>query len=142
MEYLVGVVLALAVGLFATVAGFERDRALYPVVLIVIAVYYDLFAVMGGGAALGWEIGVSAAFILAAVIGFRTSLWIVVAALAAHGVLDLFHGQLIANAGVPHWWPMFCLSYDVATAAYLAWRIVFKKIDALSVVSRAGHYPR
>lgn len=81
MEYFVGVAVALGVGLFTTVAGLDRDRSLYPVILIVIASYYDLFAVMGGGAALGWETGVFAVFLGAAVIGFRTSLWVVVVAL-------------------------------------------------------------
>jgi hypothetical protein len=130
MEYLVGVALALGAGFFTSIVGFDRDRALYPVVLVVIASYYDLFAVMGGGAAIGWETGFFALFLLAAVIGFATTLWIVVAALAAHGVLDLVHGQLIANEGVPAWWPMFCASYDIAAAAYLAWRLLSKRIDA------------
>lgn len=37
MEYFVGVAVALAVGIFTTVAGLDRDRSLYPVILIVIA---------------------------------------------------------------------------------------------------------
>lgn len=130
MEYLVGVALALCVGLFTTVAGFDRDRSLYPVILVVVASYYDLFAVMGGGAALGWEIGASAAFILTAVAGSKTNLWVVVVALVGHGLLDWHHGRLIENAGVPDWWPMFCMSYDIAAGAYLAWRLHSKKIEA------------
>ena len=47
MEYLIGVILTLAVAAFAFVAGFDRERAFYPTVLIVIASYYALFAVMG-----------------------------------------------------------------------------------------------
>ena len=35
-------------GLFATNADPDRDRAFYPVVVIVIASYYVLFAVMSG----------------------------------------------------------------------------------------------
>lgn len=135
MEYLVGVVLALAAGVFTTVSGLDRDRALYPAILVVVASYYDLFAVMGGGAALGLETGVFAAFLLAAVIGFRTTLWIVVLALVGHGLLDLFHGRLIANAGVPAWWPMFCLSYDAAAGGYLAWRLLAKKVQASDPLS-------
>jgi hypothetical protein len=130
MEYIVGVALALGAGLFTTVAGLDRDRALYPAILIVVASYYDLFAAMGDSAALVREISVTAAFLIVAIVGFRTTLWLVVIALAGHGVLDLFHGQLVANAGVPTWWPMFCLSYDVAAAAYLAWRLLSKKVDA------------
>jgi len=61
----------------------------------------------------------------AAVIGFRTSLWIIVAGLFGHGLFDAVHGHLIANPGVPAWWPAFCAGYDVLAAACLAlqlWR--------------------
>ncbi len=130
MEYFVGVGMALGAGLLTTITGFDRDRALYPAILIVIASYYDLFAVMGGGEALVWETGAIAVFLAAAVIGFRTSLWVVVVALVGHGLFDWYHDQWIENAGVPAWWPMWCLSYDVAAGAYLAWRLLSGKIDA------------
>jgi hypothetical protein len=122
VAYLVGAALALAVGAFATLVGLERDRAFYPTVLVVIALYYALFAVMGGSMyALALEsIGI-AAFVVAAAVGFKRSLWVVVAALAAHGAYDFVHGQLFTNPGVPQWWPAFCLAFDVVAAAYLAW---------------------
>jgi hypothetical protein len=44
-------------------------------------------------------------------------------ALAGHGVFDAVHGYVIENAGVPAWWPAWCLSYDVGAAAILAWLI-------------------
>ena len=44
MPYVVGIVLSLGVALFARRVGFDRDRAFYPTVLIVIASYYVLFA--------------------------------------------------------------------------------------------------
>ena len=62
-------------------------------------------------------------FVAAASLGFRGSLWLVVAAIAAHGVLDFFHARLVSNPGMPEWWPAFCLTYDVAAAGYLAWRL-------------------
>jgi hypothetical protein len=55
------------------------------------------------------------------VAGFKSSAWIVVVALAGHGVFDAFHGYVIENAGVPPWWPAWCLAYDVGAAAGLAW---------------------
>jgi len=119
---LVGALLAFSVGLLATGVGLDRDRAFYPVVTIVIASYYALFAVMGASThALVLESLVGAVFIVAAVAGFKWSLWVVVVALAAHGVFDLTHGAAISNPGVPAWWPEFCLTYDVTAAAYLAW---------------------
>ncbi len=48
MAILVGAVLAIGVGLSTAATGMDRDRALYPVMLLVIASYYALFAVMGG----------------------------------------------------------------------------------------------
>ncbi|MBL8189679.1 MAG: hypothetical protein JNK38_16830, partial [Acidobacteria bacterium] len=48
MEYAIGIVAATAVGLFATAIGFDKERSFYPVVLIVIAALYLLFAAMAG----------------------------------------------------------------------------------------------
>jgi hypothetical protein len=120
--YVIGVALALLVSVFARLAGFDRDRAFYPVVLAVIASYYVLFAVMGGSVhALLVEVLVMTAFVVAAVVGFKFSLWVVVSALAAHGVFDFFHARVVANPGVPPWWPAFCLAYDITAAGFLAW---------------------
>jgi hypothetical protein len=122
VEFVIGVVLAVSVGLLATFSGLDRDRAFYPTVMIVIASYYALFAVMAGSAqVLAIESIAIVAFLGASIAGFKRSLWLVVAALAAHGVFDLVHGRLIENPGVPPWWPHFCLAYDVVAAAYLAW---------------------
>jgi len=122
MNYLVGAGLALGVGAFAALTGLDRDRAFYATVLIVVASYYDLFAVMAGSAsALVAESVVLAVFAGLAVIGFRNSPWLVALGLAAHGLFDFFRGGLIANPGVPPWWPGFCLSYDLVAAAWLAW---------------------
>lgn len=124
-EYVVGIVLALGVAAFARLTGLDgdRDRAFYPAMTVVIASYYVLFAVMGGSAqALLVDAIAMAAFVVVAVMGFRSTLWLVVMALAAHGVFDLFHDGLITNAGVPEWWPAFCAAFDVSAAGALAWR--------------------
>lgn len=133
MPSLVGVALALAVGLLATGFGLDRDRGFYPTVMIVIASYYALFAVMGASTpALVLESLAGAAFLAAAILGFRWSLWLVVGALAAHGVFDLVHGEFIFNPGVPGWWPHFCLTFDVTAAVYLAWLLRSGHIRAAS----------
>jgi hypothetical protein len=118
----IGALLAILVGLMATGVGLDRDRAFYPVVTMVVASYYVLFAVMGASTrALLLESLVCAGFLVAAVAGFRSSLWVVVVALAGHGIFDFSHADVVSNPGVPRWWPPFCLAYDVAAAAYLAW---------------------
>lgn len=124
MEFFIGIGGGLAVCAFATAIGLDRDRAFYPVMLIVIAAYYLLFAAMGASpSSLILEGLVMAAFVVLAVVGLKSSLWVVVAGLLIHGVMDLFHPRLIDNPGAPTWWPMFCLSFDVVAAGYLALRI-------------------
>lgn len=125
MPIIIGIFLALGVAAFARLAGFDRDRAFYPTVLIVVASYYELFGVMGGStSALVGESGGMAGFVVVAYLGYRYSPWFAVTGLAGHGVFDFFHGHLVANPGVPPWWPPFCLAYDVTAAAFLAWLIV------------------
>jgi hypothetical protein len=125
MAYLIGVVLAGAVCVFATLVGFDRDRVFYPTVTVVIATYYILFAVMGSStSALILESGIAAVFLVLAVAGFKKNLWLIVAALAGHGVFDFFHHLFIQNPGVPVWWPAFCLAFDVLAGAFLALLLV------------------
>jgi hypothetical protein len=122
MPYVIGIVLSAGVAVFARYVGFDRDRAFYPTVMIVIAAYYVLFAVMSGSVqTVVIESAVMVMFAAAAVAGFKSSAWIVVVALASHGVFDAVHGYVIENAGVPAWWPAWCLSYDLGAAAILAW---------------------
>jgi hypothetical protein len=122
--FLTGLALAVAVSTFALLIGLDRDRAFYPTVLIVVASYYVLFAVMGGSRrALIDEVLVALVFLLLASIGFKRSAWLVVIGLAAHGLMDLVHGSVVANDGVPAWWPAFCSGYDLMAAAFLAWTL-------------------
>jgi hypothetical protein len=131
MPLLIGLLLALAVGIFATVVGLDRDRSFYPVVAIVIAGLYALFAVIGGSTqALVLDSLAGVIFIALAVGGFKRSLWLVVVALAGNGVFDFVHARLITNPGAPDFWPAFCLGYDVAAAAYLTWLLKSNRLRA------------
>jgi len=130
----VGALLALLVGLFGTVVGLDRERAFYTTAMIVIASLYALFAVMGGSSqALILESLAGAIFIAVAVAGFKSSLWLVAVALAAHGIFDFIHAAIIANPGVPNFWPPFCLSYDVIAATYLAWLLKSGRVAATRI---------
>ena len=122
LPFVIGIVLSAGVALFARLVGLDRDRAFYPTVMIVIALYYVLFAVMSGSVqTVVIESVVMTLFAAAAVAGFKSSPWIVVVALAGHGVFDAVHGYVVENAGVPAWWPAWCLAYDVGAAAGLGW---------------------
>jgi hypothetical protein len=124
MPFVIGIVLSVVVAVFARLVGFDRDRAFYPTVMIVIASYYVLFAAMSGSVQTVFvESIVMIGFAIAAVVGFKSSAWIVVGALAGHGMFDAVHGRVIENAGMPAWWPAWCFAYDVGAAACLAWLI-------------------
>ena len=110
---------ALVAGL-GRVAGLDREKAYYATVFIVVGSYYVLFAAMAGGTHIVPELILFAVFASAAVLGFRTSMWIVVAGLATHGIFDFLRDGLLAGSGVPAWWPAFCGAFDVGAAAILA----------------------
>lgn len=128
MEYLIGIVVTLAVAAFAAVTGFDRERAFYPTVLIVIATYYILFAAMGASTRTAIvESIVAGIFVLFAVLGFKRNDWLVVAALLGHGVFDLVRHWFIDNPGVPPWWPGFCLASDVVFGAWVSVLLVRRR---------------
>jgi len=121
MEYLIGILLAVVVCVFAMLVGFDRERVFYPTLVIVIATYYILFAVIGSSRpALASESLIAGAFLALAVAGFKKNLWLIVAALGGHGVFDFLHHLFIQNPGVSVWWPGFCLSFDVLAGGFLA----------------------
>jgi hypothetical protein len=118
---LIGIALAAAIVALGRLSGLDRDRALYPVALIVIAAYYVLFATMGGEQALPGELIAATFFVVVAIVGFRTSLWWAAAGIAGHGIFDwVVHPRLIVNPGMPVFWPAFCASIDVALGVLIA----------------------
>lgn len=132
MEYFLGFAIASVVALTANTLGLDKDRAFYPTVMAVVASYYGLFAAMAGSAlVILEEAAVMLVFLLAAVLGFKRNLWVVVAALVGHGILDCFHGHFISNPGIPVWWPMFCLTYDLVAGLLLAWLLCHDRISAI-----------
>jgi hypothetical protein len=128
MEYLVGILLALGTVVLAALIGFDRERSFYSTVLIVVATYYVLFAVMGATRrTLMLEIAIATGFILFSLIGFKGNLWLVAAALVGHGIFDFIRPSLIANPGVPQWWPGFCMAFDVIFGGWLALRLLQRR---------------
>lgn len=121
-----GVFTALALAAAGRLTGFDRDRSFYPTLLIVIASYYLLFAVIGGDVSvMVVETGIVLFFSALALLGgFRSMVW-VGAGIFIHGVFDVAHGHLINNAGVPAWWPAYCAAVDVPLGLWVAalgWR--------------------
>lgn len=121
MEYAIGGALGVAIAAIANLLGFDRDRSFYPTVLIVIAAYYVLFALMGAPYRIVVaELLIAAGFFLVSVIGFKKGLWIVALGLIAHGLFDYGHPLVLESSTVPEWWPGFCLAIDVTLGGWLA----------------------
>ncbi|HMI56621.1 MAG TPA: hypothetical protein VK511_01100 [Gemmatimonadaceae bacterium] len=124
IAYLSGFALALAAFAYATLIGLDRDRAFYSTVLIVIASTYVLFAAMGSDMrTLIEESLIFTIFLVVAAVGFKRNPWLIALAIAAHGILDVTHGSIVTNGGVPPWWPAFCMTYDLTAAAFFAWTL-------------------
>lgn len=114
MPVVVGVLLAVGIAALGKFTRFDEDRSFYSTVLVIIASYYVLFAVLGGSVhALAWELIIVVAFSTVAIIGALFLPTLVGAAIVAHGLFDIVHDVLIENSGVPTWWPSFCASVDV-----------------------------
>jgi hypothetical protein len=127
MEYLIGLLLAIAVVAFSALIGLDRERSFYVTTLIVVASYYALFAVMGGSShTLIVEILAASVFCVFAVFGFKGNFWLVAVALIGHGIFDFVRRGLIENPGVPHWWPGFCMAFDVVFGGWLVVRLLQK----------------
>jgi hypothetical protein len=138
MPYLIGLILALVVCMFALLTGFDRERAFYATVVLVVAHYYIVFAAMGATTSvLIAESAGAAVFFALAVMGFKTSPWIIAAALAGHGVYDFFHHLIIHDPGVLVWWPDFCLGFDVLAAAFLAILLIRRRTTTSPKVEKS-----
>ncbi|NBC19700.1 MAG: hypothetical protein GVY06_01415 [Alphaproteobacteria bacterium] len=117
---LAGIGLALAALSGMRLVGLHADRGVHSVVLIAIAVFYVVFAVEHGEAGeIAFQSLLALAFTALALLGYRRSLWWVVAGLALHGVYDIaVHGHGANPA--PDWWGPFCLGVDLMLALGLA----------------------
>jgi len=114
IAFITGVVLAVALIIFGKLTGYEKDRSFFPTLLIVIASYYLLFAILDGSVStLLIEIAVAAFFIVLAIWGSYRFPVIVGAAIALHGIFDFMYGYFYVNNGVPVWWPAFCAGIDI-----------------------------
>jgi hypothetical protein len=76
---IVGILLAVGIAALAKVTRFDEDRSFYSTILIIIASFYMLFAVLGdSGHALVWELGIAVAFSTVAIVGalfFTALVW-------------------------------------------------------------------
>lgn len=111
---IIGGLLGASIFLFARWQRYDRESAFYPTVLIVIASYYVLFAVMAGDrSALVIQLAIAVAFVALAVVGRNIDGRIVAVGIVLHGLYDLAFHWAGAGGGVPDWWPAFCGAIDL-----------------------------
>ena len=68
IAFITGVGLAVVLAVFGKLTGYEKDRSFFPTLLIVIASYYLLFAILDGSVStILIEIAVAAFFIVLAI---------------------------------------------------------------------------
>ena len=123
MPVIVAVLLGIAVAALARFTRFDEDRSFYCTVLIIIASYYVLFAVVGGsGQALIWEVMIAVVFSTVAILGAIFLPTLAGASIMAHGLFDFVHDVIINSSGVPIWWPTFCGSIELGMGVIILTR--------------------
>ncbi len=124
IEALVGA----SVGVLTIVVArlIRGERWLYSLGLLVLPGLYASFALQAGEQAVGVrEMIYGVPFVVAglvfAFVSVRRSAVLVGIFWLLHGLYDLVHSQLITNAGVPVWYPVFCFVVDAVIGSYLLW---------------------
>jgi hypothetical protein len=125
---LIAALIGVAVGVLTIVLAriIRGQHWLYALGLLTLPSLYASFALRVGEPAVGvQEMIYGVPFLVVglvfAFVGVRQSAVMVGAFWILHGLYDLMHSQLITNAGVPVWYPVFCFSVDVVVGAYLLW---------------------
>lgn len=123
-----GALIGAAVGILTIVTArlIHGERWLYSLSLLVLPGLYALFALRANEPAAGikellYGIPYIVAGLVFALASVRGSAIIVGALWLLHGLSDLVHGRLVANTGVPSWYPVFCFVVDAVVGSYLLW---------------------
>ena len=97
-----------------------NTATVYAVGTVGIAFIYIGFAVADGRPkVIAVESGVAMGFTVLAAVAITGTPWLLVAALAGHGLKDLWQHRthFVANT---RWWPPFCMTVDFVVAAIIA----------------------
>jgi hypothetical protein len=123
-----GIILTTGLLFVSSIVGLHKDRGVYPVTLIAIALFYVVFAFEHGGVReIVFNSVVACLFLLFAIGGYVRSLWIVAIGLIIHGLFDVVYSES-ASSPAPDWWAPFCLSVDLLLGLFLAVLIWKNKI--------------
>lgn len=108
----------------AMAKDLELPPRAFAVSLVALPGVYMLFALsVGDMAALGLELAYGLPYFVFGYVcftrGFKGSGFVVTALWIIHAAYDVYHHALVDNAGVPGWYPAFCLGFDLMMVVYL-----------------------
>ena len=115
-----GVAVGLAQAATPLLFWWLDTATVYAIGIVGIAFIYIGFAVADGRPkVIAVESGVAMGFVILAAVAITGSPWLLVVALAGHGLKDLWQHrtQFVANT---RWWPPFCMTVDFVVAAIIA----------------------
>jgi hypothetical protein len=115
-----GVAVGLAQAATPLLFWWLDTATVYAIGTVGIAFIYIGFAVADGRPkVIAVESGVATAFVILAAVAITGSPWLLVAALAGHGLKDLWQHRTHFVRGT-RWWPPFCMTVDFVVAAIIA----------------------
>lgn len=126
--FVIGLLLtAVFIGISVAV-GLHKDRSVYVITLISIALFYVVFALEHGSVAeIILNICIAGLFIICALLGYIRGLYLVGFALIGHGIFDIIY-PMTGNSPAPIWWPPFCLAVDVTLGLFLIFNLKTAKV--------------
>ncbi|MGC6534511.1 MAG: hypothetical protein ACON4V_03060 [Parvibaculales bacterium] len=132
---MLSLILGLLIGFIAIAMAKDvevKPRA-FALGLAALPLFYMLFALMVGDVgAMALEFAYGLPFFVLGVLcfkrGFKGSGFVVIALWVLHAAYDVYHHLLVANAGVPFWYPALCLGFDMMMVIYLL-RLVTRQRD-------------
>ena len=115
-----GVAVGLAQAATPLLFWWLSTATVYAIGTVGIAFIYIGFAVADGRPkVIAVESGVAAGFVVLAAVAITGSPWLLVIALAGHGLKDLWQHRTQFVRGT-RWWPPFCMTVDFVVAAIIA----------------------
>lgn len=131
IEGLVGIAGGIMTILFAR--SVRGEKWVYELGLLSLPGFYFAFALNTGNVDIGLaELMWGLPFIVGSGIGLvllsRPLARLIIGFLwLAHGSFDLVHERLIVNPGMPVWWPIFCVTFDIVVGLYLVRAVLCKR---------------
>jgi len=121
LPFLIGIGLTIAVLGVNAAIGLHKERGVWPSLLIAIAAFYVVFAFEHSDhSGIALQSVIALGFMALALIGYKSSLWLIVAGLVLHGIFDAVSLAYTANPA-PNWWGPFCIGVDGLLALMLCW---------------------